>query len=163
MVERKMKYKSLWSGIELLDSDYNNSHLVIAKETLFKETLAIKDTEKYIYVLINDESTEFYSIIEKNGLNSLAFNTIKVGLGTLAGTLSSHYAGGRTREKLIFIKLKNGKRILLIVEEGYSHMIRCTNKRNKDEIDKNDIQWIKQALEKNEIELLTVTGKPKNL
>ncbi len=153
----------MWSGVELVDSDYDGTYLVMAKESFFKETLAIKDTEKYEYVLINDDNVDFYTLIEKNGLGTAAFSAIKVGLGTLAGTMARHYAGGVSKEKLLFIKLKNGKRIIVIVKEGYTHLIRCNNKRPKEEMSQEDIQWVRQALDKNNIELLTISGKQKSL
>ena len=147
-----MKYRDIGKNVELVETDCYKPELVLASENIVKETLAIRDT--YEYVLINDDTVEYYTIVDKNGMNSLAFNATKMFLGTLAGTLASHHAGGRTREKLVFVKLKNDKRILMIVGEGYMHLIRCKNKRHKDDMDEDDIQWVKYALDKNDIELI---------
>ena len=157
-----MKYRSIGQGAKLLDSDYYKAELVLASEAIVKETMAIKDADDYI--LINDDNVEFYSVVDKKGINSVAHSALRVAgraipfvgvfVGPLAATATRRHFGGDSKEKLTFIKLKNGKRVLMIVEEGYSHLIHSKNKRRKDDISENDWQWIKQALDKNDIELV---------
>lgn len=157
-----MKYRSVGLGAELLDSDYYKAELVLASEAIVKETLAIKDADDY--VLINDDNVEFYSVVKKNGINSLAHSALRVAgraipfvgafTGPLAVTVSRRHFGGDSTEKLTFIKLKNGKRVLMIIKEGYSHLICSKNKQRKDDLSEDDLKWIKQALDKNDIELV---------
>lgn len=117
-----------------------------------------------IIILVNDDNVEFYSVVDKNGINSWAHSALRVAgraipfvgafTGPLAATVSRRHFGGDSKEKLTFVKLKNGKRALIIVQEGYSHLIRSKNKKGKNDIDEDDWKWIKQALDKNDIELV---------
>lgn len=147
-----MNYRSIGASTQIVESDYYKADLVLASEMLIKETMAIKDADEYI--LVNDDNVDYYSVVDKNGVKSLIYHAAKVGLGTLAGTLVKRKYGGGTEEKLIFIKMKNSKRLLIIVPEGQYHLIRSKNKRPKDEISKEDMKWIEQALDKNDIELI---------
>ena len=144
-----MGYRNIGRGIRLVASDYRQPELVLASEKIVKETLAIKIDNEYI--LADDDNIDYYSIVDKYGMNSFAFNAIKVGLGTLAGTLARRKFGDGRQEKLIFIKMKTGKRLLVIVNEGFAHLIRSRNKRQKEMMDEKDKDWTLNVLKKNDI------------
>ncbi|MBQ3465081.1 hypothetical protein IJH15_02580 [Candidatus Saccharibacteria bacterium] len=47
--------------------------------------------------------------------------------------------------------MKDGKRLLVIVNEGFAHLIHSKNKRHKEMMDDKDIDWTLKALKKNDI------------
>lgn len=157
-----MKFRSAGQGAELVWTDCPRAELVLASEKIVKETLAMKDT--YGYIIFDEVQVDFYSIVDKNGLNSAAHTALRVAgravpfvgalVGPLIATTTRRAFGGDSSEKLVFIKLKDDRRVLLIVREGYMHLIRSKNKQPKDKISEKDMQWIKHALDERGIELV---------
>lgn len=138
-----MRYRSIGFGMQLVATDYDEPvRILLASEKLVKEYMAIEVNGETL--IMNDENVDYYSIVRKKGLHSVAGATVSVILGPLAHASADLAFGGDSRMKFVFIKLKNGKRILVKVDEGYMHLIRSKNKHSKHDLSDEDKHWVLQ-------------------
>ena len=135
-----MHYRWIGGGADLIGTDYDHAKLVLGSKMLIKEYLVLKVDDEYIPM--DDEHVRYYSVVKKKGLSSLAGSTASVIFGPAVHTIAVIASGGRSRKKTLFIKLKNDKRVLVRLYDGYFHLMKSKNKRPMENIDSNDIRWI---------------------
>ena len=143
-----MGYRGVGLGVRLIGSDYPSVQLAIASQMVFREVLALIIDDNCI--LVDDENVEYYCIVDKYGLNTMAGSAINVLFGPLAWATASTAAGSGLVDgvhKLVFIKLKNGNRVLIQVEEMYMHMIKSHNKISKKKMSEENLEWIRYWLD----------------
>lgn len=144
-----MRFRGIGNAASLLKTDYKQATLVLGSEKIVKETIALKVGNDYM--ALNDDNVEYYSVIAKKGLGLLAGSTATVLFGPLghavarAATGSNYVFDGK--KKIVFIKLNNGKRLLIQVEEGNMHLIRSRNKVSIENIDQKDENWVQKFLD----------------
>ena len=146
-----MRYRWVGSAATLLATDYSGSvSLVLGSEKIVIETLVLKVDEDYI--AMNDDDVRYYSIVAKKGLNSLVGATTRVLFGPLGHAVARAASGSPYffdgKRKLVFIKLKNNKRLFVQVEEGNMRLIRSKNILPVEKINQDDERWISGILER---------------
>ncbi len=151
-----MMYRSIGGNVELIDSDFDSVKIVLASKHLVKEYIAFKNDDDII--LADDDNIEYYSVLNKKGLGSWksslvhAASYVTLGLaGTLVSTTTDILAGGKNKEKVIFIKFKNGHHALIIIKDGYNHLLRSRKKVKKDAINDEDLKWIRHSLDEHPV------------
>ncbi len=148
-----MKYRGISNGIELIGSDYDSASLAIASEHLLNDILALKiDDDNYVF--INDNNIDYCSVLGSKGLGKpiksllhAPFWVFGGRVGILGSSAITAAMGGSGKREVVFIKLIDGMRILLKVNDGYRHLIHCKRKINKNMIGYDDLEWIRYNLE----------------
>lgn len=156
-----MHFRSVGGGIKLIHStysEYGSAKPILASEHLVKETLGIETDEEII--LIDDENVKYYSVLGGSGLGSFkssaAHSLLYIlggPLGALASTTMDVAAGGKNKRLVVFVKINDNSRVLLLVEDGYQHLLRCKEKIDKDDINDSDLRWIRKSLEEHPVYL----------
>ena len=59
------------------------------------------------YIIINDDNTECYSVVNRKGLNSFLGTSVGFFLGPLTHATANAIAGEGQKRKTVLIKLKN--------------------------------------------------------
>lgn len=147
-----MKYRDIYNGIELIGSDYDSASLSIASEHLSKKVLALKVNGDYIF--IRDYNIDYCSILGSKGLAKSIksmlhpfFWFLGGPVGTLGSSAITASMGGTGKREVVFIKLIDGTRILLKVNDEYRHLVRCKKMISKNMIGRDDMEWIRYNLE----------------
>lgn len=140
-----MKYRHVGFGAKIINCSIAQAALVLARESILHEFLAIKVNE-YI-IPFDDDHISYYSVINQNGIGLIGSSFIHVMLGPLTGTAADYLSGGKNKSRLVFIKLNNDERILISVEEDYYRTIRSKRKKKRNEIDRDDERWIEDAID----------------
>ena len=139
-----MRFRSIGQIASLLKTDYRQATLVLGSEKIVKETMALKVGDDY--VVLNADTIDYYSIIDKKGLGLFAGSVARAFFGPIghaaarAVSKTPYLRDGK--QIFVFVKLKNKKRLLIQVEGGNMYLIRSKNKLPADEISQSDIKWL---------------------